>query len=66
MYSGSTGEPDESKPASILRSPKRSKSVEFNSAVSDDGSIVSIGSAIEPKFNDDTDVSSLYDVYNSA
>jgi hypothetical protein len=66
MYSGSTGEPDEPKPASILRSPKRSKSVEFNSAVSDDGSIVSIGSAIEPKFNDDTDVLSLYDVYNSA
>jgi hypothetical protein len=66
MHSGSTGEPDEPKPASILRSPKRSKSVEFNSDVSNDGSIVSIGSAIEPKFNDDTNVLSLYNVYNSA
>jgi hypothetical protein len=66
MYSGSTGEPDEPKPASILRSPKHSKSVEFNSAVSNDGSIISIGSAIEPKFKDNTDVLSLYDVYNSA
>ncbi len=66
MSSGSTGEPDEPKPASILRSPKCSRGVEFNTAFSNDGSIVSIGSAIEPKFNDDTDVSSLYDVHDSA
>ena len=57
MYSGTTNaEPDTPQPASILRSPKRSNN----------GSIVSIGSAINPKFDEDTDVSSLNDVYNSA
>jgi hypothetical protein len=66
MYSGSTGEPDGPKPASILRSPKCSRGVEFNTAFSNNGSIVSIRLAIEPKFNDDTDVLSLYDVHNSA
>ena len=68
MYSGPTnaGPAEAPKPASILRSPKRSNSVAFNSAFKDDGSIVSIGSAIDPKFKEDTDVSSLNDVYNSA
>ncbi len=67
IYSGTTDvEPDAPQPASILRSPKRSNSVAFNSAFADDGSIVSIGCAIDPKFDEDTDVSSLKDVYNSA
>jgi hypothetical protein len=43
MYSGTTNaEPAAPQPASILRSPKRSNSVAFNSAFKDDGSIVSI------------------------
>jgi hypothetical protein len=67
MYSGTTNaEPDAPQPASILRSPKCSNSVAFNSAFKDNGSIVSIGSAINPKIDEDTDVSSLNDVYNSA
>ena len=67
MYSGTTVvEPGAPQPASILRSSKRSKSVAFDSAFADDGSIVSIGCAIEPTIDDDTDVSSLNDVYNSA
>jgi hypothetical protein len=68
MYSGTTDvEPDvPQQPASILRPPKRSKSVAFNSAFADDGSIISIGCDIDPKTDEDTDVSSLNDVYNSA
>jgi hypothetical protein len=63
MYLGTTNaEPDAPQPASILRSPKRSNSVAFNSAFKDDGSIVSIGSAINPKLKEDTDVLSLNDV----
>ena len=60
MYSGPTNAgPDVPKPASILRSPK------CNNSVADE-SIVSIRSAIDPKIDEDTDVSSLNDVYNSA
>ena len=67
MHSGTTNaEPAAPQPASILRSPKRSYSVAFNSAFKDDGSIVSIGSAIDPKLDKDTDVLSLNDMYNSA
>ena len=68
MYSGTTDvEPDvPQQPASILRPPKCSKSVAFNSAFADDGSIISIGCDIDPKTDEDTDVSSLNDVYNSA
>ena len=67
MYSGPThAGPEAPKPASILRSPKRSNSVAFDSAFKDDGSIVSIGSAIDPKIDKDTDVLRLNDMYNSA
>ena len=68
MYSGTTpnADPDAPQPVGILRSPKRSNSVAFNSAFKDDGSIVSIGSAIDPKLDKDTDVLSLNDMYNSA
>ncbi len=67
MYSGTTNaEPDAPQLASILRSPKRSNNVAFNSAFADDGSIVLIRSAIDPKLEEDTDVLSLNDVYNSA
>ena len=67
MYLGTTNvEPDAPQPASILRSPKRSNSVAFNSAFNDDGSIVSIGSVVNPKLKEDTDVSSFNNVYNSA
>jgi hypothetical protein len=66
MYTNNTDAPDEPKPASILRSPKRSKGVNFDSAIGDDGSVISIGSTIKPKFNNDTDVSNFYDVHNSA
>jgi hypothetical protein len=68
MYSGTTpnADPDAPQLVGILRSPKRSNSVAFNSAFKDDGSIVSIGSAINPKLDKDTDVSSLNDMYNSA
>ena len=67
MYSGTTNvEPDAPQAAGILRSPKRSKNVAFNSALADDGSIISIGCDIDPKTDEDTDVSSLNDVYNSA
>ena len=67
MYLGTTNEePDAPQLASILRSPKCSNSVAFNSTFKDDGSIVSIRSAINPKIEKDTDVSSLNDMYNSA
>jgi hypothetical protein len=66
MYTDTTDAPDELKLASILHSPKHSKGVDFDSAIGDNGSVVSIGSTIEPKFNDDTDVSSFYDMHNSA
>ncbi len=66
MYTDTTNAPDEPKPASILRSPKRSKGINFDSSIGDDGSVILIGSTIKPKFNDDTDVSSFYDVHNSA
>jgi hypothetical protein len=67
MYSEpTTAGPDVPQPASILRPPKCSNNVAFGSAFKDDGSIVSIGSAIDPKIDNDTDVSSLNDVYNSA
>ncbi len=66
MYTDTTDAPDEPKPASIFRSPKRSKGVDFDSAIGNDGSVVSIGSTIQPKFNDDTNVSSFYDVHKPA
>ena len=67
MYLGTTNEePDAPQLASILRSPKRSNSVAFNSTFKDDGSIVSIRSAINPKIEKDTDLSSLNDMYKSA
>ena len=68
MYSGPTnaGPAEAPKPASILCSPKRSNSVASDSAFKDDGSIVSIGSAIDPKIDKDTDVLRLNDMYNSA
>ncbi len=67
MYSGTTDvEPDAPQQVSILRPPKRSNSVAFNSTFADDGSIISIGCAIDPKIDKDTDVLSLNDVYNSA
>jgi hypothetical protein len=65
MYSKTNYAPDEPKLAGILRSTKRSKGIDFDSAFSNDGSVVTIGSLIEPKFNDDTDVLSFYDVSNS-
>ena len=68
MYSETTNvEPDAPQPAGILRSPKRSKNVAFNSAFADDGSsILLIGGSIDPKIDEDTNVSSLNNVYNSA
>ncbi len=66
MYTDTTDAPDKPKPASILRSPKCSKGINFNSAISNDGSVVLIESTIKPKFNNDTNVSSFYDVHNSA
>ena len=67
MYSGTTNaEPDAPQLASILRLPIHSNSVAFNSAFNNDGSIVLVGSGIDPKLEEDTDVSSLNNVYNSA
>ncbi len=56
---------DDGKPASTLRSSKRSKGIDFNSAFSNDGSVITIGSMIKPRLSDDTDVSNCYDVHNS-
>jgi hypothetical protein len=39
--------PDAPKPAGILRAPKRAKTVEFDPSFADDGSIITIGSAID-------------------
>lgn len=67
MYSSTTNVgPSTPQPASIFCSPKHSNGVAFDSAFADDGSIISIGSAIDPKINDDTDVLCLLDVYSSA
>jgi hypothetical protein len=56
---------DDGKLASTLLSSKCSKGVNFDSAFSDDGSVVTIGSMIKPRLSDDTNVSSCYDVHNS-
>ncbi len=58
--------PDALKTAGILRSAKRAKGVKFDSAFVDNGSFITIRSAIDPKIYDDTDVSSIYDVPTSA
>jgi hypothetical protein len=67
LYSNKTPPaPDTQKPVGILRPAKRTKSVEFNSAFVDNGSVVTVGSAIDPKIKDDTNVSDAYDVPTSA
>jgi hypothetical protein len=66
MYSMTNDAPSKPIPAGILCSTQRSKGINFDSAFSDNGSVVTIGSSIEPKFNDDTDVLSFCDVPNSA
>jgi hypothetical protein len=48
-------------PVGILRAPKHTKIVEFDLSFADDGSIVTIGLAIDPKLDNDTDVSRTYD-----
>jgi hypothetical protein len=57
---------DTQKPAGILCPAKCTKSVEFDSAFINDGSVISVGSAIDPKIKDDTNVSGAYDVPTSA
>jgi hypothetical protein len=59
LYSKTPNAPDAPKPAGILCSAKCTKGVKFDSAFVDDGSVVAIGSSINPKLNDDNDVSSF-------
>jgi hypothetical protein len=67
LYSNKTlPVPDAQKPAGILRAPKHTKTVEFDSSFADDKSIVTIGSAIDPKLDNDTHVSRAYDAPASA
>ena len=56
----------EMQPPSILRPAKRGKTVDFDLSSADDGSIVTIGSAIDPQAINDTDVSNFYDMPSSA
>ena len=53
-------------PPGILRPAKCTKNVKFDSSFADDGYIITIGLAIDPKFKDDTDVSRAYDAPPSA
>jgi hypothetical protein len=53
-------------PPGILRPAKCTKNIEFDSSFADDGYIITIGLAIDPKFKDDTDVSRAYDAPPSA
>ncbi len=67
LYSNKTPTaPDTQKPVGILRPAKCTKSIKFDSAFVDNGSVVTVGSAIDPKIEDDTDVSGAYDVPTSA
>jgi hypothetical protein len=67
LYSNKTPTaPDTQKPAGILCPAKYTKSIEFDSAFVEDGSVVTVGSAIDPKIKDDTNVSGAYDVPTSA
>jgi hypothetical protein len=59
LYSKTPNAPDAPKPAGILHSAKCTKGIEFNSAFIDDGLVVAIGSLIDPKLNDDNNVSSF-------
>jgi hypothetical protein len=56
----------EPKPTSILRPAKRAKTIEFDRSCANDGSIVTVGSAIDPQAIDDTDVSHFYEIPASA
>jgi hypothetical protein len=58
--------PDTQKPAGILLPAKCTKSIKFDSAFVDDGSVVTVGSAIDPKIEDDTNEFGAYDVPTSA
>jgi hypothetical protein len=53
-------------PPGILRPAKCTKNVKFDSSFADDGYIVTIGLAIDPKLEDDTNVSHAYDAPPSA
>jgi hypothetical protein len=53
------------KPAGILCPAKHTKSIEFYSSFADNRSTITIGSAIDSKIKDDTDVSGVYDVPTS-
>jgi hypothetical protein len=53
-------------PPSILCPAKRAKTVVFDHSSANDGSIVTIGSALDPKSSIDTDVSHFYDLPSSA
>jgi hypothetical protein len=67
LYSNKTPTvPDMQKQARILHPEKCTKSIEFNSAFVDGGSVVTVGSAINLKIKDDTNVSGTYDVPTSA
>jgi hypothetical protein len=61
-----TSSSPEPKPTSILRPAKRAKTVEFDHSCADDGSIVTVGSAIDSQAIDDTDVSHFYEIPASA
>jgi hypothetical protein len=56
----------EPKPTSILRPAKRAKTIKFDRSCANDGSIVTVGSAIDPQAIDDTDVSHFYEIPASA
>ncbi len=66
LYFKTPNAPDAPKPAGILCSAKHTKGIEFNSAFVEDRLVITIGSSINPKLNDDNDVSSFYKVPNSA
>jgi hypothetical protein len=57
-----TSSSPEPKPTGILRPVKRAKTVEFDRSCANDGSIVTVGSAIDPLAIDDTDVSHFYEI----